>query len=386
MNILYYCQHVLGVGHFFRTLEICRALQDHRVTLVSGGPRIAADLPEHVEMLQLPELRMDENFGALLTADPALPLPAVQARRRTLLSRAFSGVQPAVLVVELYPFGRKAFRFELDPLLQDIAQNTGTRCRVLCSLRDILVEKKDPAAYEAQVVKHLNRYFDALLIHADPDVVRLSETFSRLGDVRIPVVYTGFVSPRPPPGARSRLRRELGLREDDRLIVASAGGGGVGYSLLRAVLAAFACLDSSRHWFLQIFSGPFMPAAEFDALRAAACENIRVERFTAHFLSYLAAADLSVSMAGYNTCMNILAADVPALVYPFAQNREQRLRAQRLMPFSRMELIGDAELAPRRLAHRMAAAGGRMDGTRRTVDLDGARKTAAWIDSQGSGG
>ncbi len=37
MKILVYCQHVLGVGHFFRTLEICRALAGHDVVLVSGA-------------------------------------------------------------------------------------------------------------------------------------------------------------------------------------------------------------------------------------------------------------------------------------------------------------------------------------------------------------
>jgi predicted glycosyltransferase len=58
--------------------------------------------------------------------------------------------------------------------------------------------------------------------------------------------------------------------------------------------------------------------------------KILVSRFTPDFLSYLEAADLSVSMAGYNTCMNILAAKTPAIVWPFSQNREQRLRAERL--------------------------------------------------------
>ena len=34
MRVLHYCQHVLGIGHLFRSLAICRALAPHPVVLV----------------------------------------------------------------------------------------------------------------------------------------------------------------------------------------------------------------------------------------------------------------------------------------------------------------------------------------------------------------
>ena len=48
-------------------------------------------------------------------------------------------------MLELYPFGRKAFRFELDPVLEGIRDRSLGPCRVVCSLRDVLVEKKNTA-------------------------------------------------------------------------------------------------------------------------------------------------------------------------------------------------------------------------------------------------
>ena len=59
MRIFLYCQHVLGIGHFFRTLEICKALKNHDVVLVSGGPVVDTPLPDHVKELRLPGLMMD---------------------------------------------------------------------------------------------------------------------------------------------------------------------------------------------------------------------------------------------------------------------------------------------------------------------------------------
>jgi predicted glycosyltransferase len=109
--------------------------------------------------------------------------------------------------------------------------------------------------------------------------------------------------------------------------------------------------------------------------------GVQLERFTADFLSYLAAADLSISMAGYNTCMNILAAGVPSLVFPFAQNREQGIRATKLADLGGLRLLKEEDLEPSRLATLMASVLnlGRKP-VRVPVNLDGARETARWLE------
>ena len=61
-------------------------------------------------------------------------------------------------------------------------------------------------------------------------------------------------------------------------------------------------------------------------------------------------------MAGYNTCMNILSAGATAMVWPFAQNREQRQRAEALADLGLLEVLEDADLDPERLAAKMTAA------------------------------
>ena len=402
MKLIFYCQHVLGMGHYMRTLEICKALAEHEVILITGGAEVNAPVPAHVREIRLPGLMMDSDFQGFFTTDPNRSVDSVMAERRSLLMDFFKREKPDHLLVELYPFGRKKFRFELDPILQSIRDGSLPRCRVVCSLRDILVEKEDVRAYENRVITTLNRCFDGLLVHADPALVRLEETFSRVNEITVPVVYTGFITSKPSARARQRIREAAGIPEDARLIVASAGGGKVGGPLLQAVADAFSFLDANTR--LCIFTGPFMDPAVFQALetraeadisafgRQTGSENasqspppirtknrLRVASFTSDFLSWLAAADLSVSMAGYNTCMNLMAARVPALVWPFAQNREQRLRAERLTRFGGLDLLEEADLNSERLAALMKA---RMrDGTRPDpqIDLNGAENTARWL-------
>lgn len=377
MRLLYYCQHVLGVGHFHRSLEICRACSEsHQVTMIVGGPDIAAgDQP--FNFLRLPGLQMDEQFTRLQSCDPALDLEEVKRIRVETLLSFYRTAAPDCLILELYPFGRKAFRFELNPLLK-AARADATR--VLCSLRDILVEKKtDRQMYEDRVVTTLNAYFDGVLVHADPRVVRLDSTFGPIAALDVEIHYTGFITPGPQPGARTRIRTELGLNDNDRLIVASIGSGSVGSQLLEAVAAAARPDQPGAAHHYRLFTGPYCPPEVVARLRRISQPNLAVEQFSDHFVDWLAAADLSVSMAGYNTSMNTLAAGVPALMLPFAQNREQRLRVERLIADHAIEILDDHDLTPARLSA-LIDSQLRAKRYQTVLDLDGARQTALLLE------
>jgi predicted glycosyltransferase len=377
VRILYYCQHVLGVGHFHRSLEICRACSDaHQVTMIVGGPDIEV-AGQPFDFLTLPGLQMDAQFSRLEPCDPDLGLEEVKAARIETLLSFFHAARPDCLILELYPFGRKAFRFELTPLLEAARQQS---CTVLCSLRDILVEKKtDRSMWEDRVVDTLNSCFDGLLVHADPRVVKLEATFGPVDKLKVPILYTGFITPGPRPDAHSTIRAGLGLKDADKLIVASIGSGSVGSHLLEAVAAAAKSQAAPADLRLNLFTGPYCPADVVAKLRSASRQNLVIERFADHFVDWLAAADLSVSMAGYNTSMNTLAAGVPALMLPFEQNREQRLRVEQLIADHSIRMLEEKDLEPERLAALMAAQ--LQAGRYRTwLDLDGARQTALLVE------
>ena len=380
MKIIQYCQHVLGIGHLFRSLEISRALSDHEVILVTGGPRVDTGLPEHVREVRLPDLQMNQEFKGLFSSQQNSTLEQVKADRQDRLVTLFEREKPDIFLVELYPFGRKAFRFELDPVLHGIDSQRLSSCGVVCSVRDILVEKEDQFKHESRVVKTLNGYFDAVLVHADPNLAQLGETFDQFDEIEIPVVYTGYIAPKPEPDSVPKIRRQLQIGADDLLIIASAGGGNVGAPLLQAVVQAFNLLAVKKTCRLRVFTGPFLEPRDFDGIKKMAGKNVQLEQFTPNFLSYLAAADLSVSMGGYNTTMNILATGVPALVWPFPQNREQRLRAGRLAKEGVLKVIEGRDLRPDRLAQIMDEMLTSPNCSPGIFDLDGAVNTAKWIE------
>ncbi len=380
MKIFIYCQHVWGLGHFVRILEIARALRSHDVLLVTGGPDVDLPLPANVRRFQLPAVRMLADKQ--LVADDGRGLEDVWAERIERLHALFQAERPDVFLVELYPLGRTAFGRELDPLLTSIHAGRLPRCRVYCSVRDILVAKRDPRAYEARVARRLNRWFDALLVHADPALIRLDATFSTMAAIKIPVVYTGYVARPVERRAPQAFRLEKGLRVDAKLIVVSAGGGQSGYPLMAAMLAAQRQLASRMAVQTAIFTGPYLPAKRRDALLAGAGEGVFVRRFARNMTGWLAAADLSVSMGGYNTCMDLISTGVPALVWPFDGDREQPLRADRLAHRGLVSVLHSNDLNPSHLADRIQAMWGRTIIASEGIDLQGAARTARYIEAQ----
>jgi predicted glycosyltransferase len=369
MKIIFYCQYVWGMGHLFRSIEVARALSEHEVILVVGGREVDIELPEHVTLVRLPGLYMDEQFTTLIPEDADKTIAAIQRKRQEILFSLCQTHKPDLFIIELYPFGRTS-----------IQQGRFGKIKVVCSLRDILVEKRDPKAYEERVLNHLNTHFDLLLIHSDPAIMPLDETFSRVNDIPIPIFYTGFVTRKVKPAAGKKLRRELAIAAREKLIVASAGGGRSGYTLLSNVIEAAHQLADSQQIRLEMFTGPFRDEGEFKKLSANSTKRIRVRHFTKRFLDYLSAADVSVSLAGYNTCMNLLVTRVPALVYPYLQQREQPLRVGKIKNFLPIKILQDKDLNPIPLGdhiQQMLGASRPSDGV--SLNLDGAENSARYL-------
>lgn len=384
MKVSYYCQHVLGIGHFHRSMEICKAIaRNHPTTLILGGPPVDVDQPG-IDILRLPGLQMDSEFRAMVPCRPELSLTEVKAVRQEQLFAHFQKNRPDIFITELYPFGRKAFRFELDPLLEAIRDGSLPRCSCYCSVRDILVEKvTGREKFEKRVVQTVNSFFDGVLVHSDPEIITLDETFGRVNDIRVPVHYTGFVTASPttaePLENTAQIRNSLGLSSDKKLIIASIGGGNVGSELLDAAIEAFTTMKGSISAHLQLFCGPYCDEKIYKSIRKRSQDNITIDRFTNRFTAWLEAADLSISMAGYNTCMNLVQAGIPALVYPFRQNREQRLRAERLGKKAPMMIVEETDLEPHLLAKKITEQL-KTPRIAADIDLDGAKETAEQLE------
>ena len=373
MKAMFYCQHVLGIGHLVRSAEIAAALAARfDVRFVSGGTPVENfPFAPGVEVVQLPPLETGEEFDGLRPTD-GVSLERTKELRQEKLLALFDEWRPDVLIVELFPFGRKSFSFELMPLLQ-AARATEGRTKVVCSLRDLLVRKENADEHEERVCRIVNAYFDLILVHGDPRLFTLADSFNRVRDIAPPIRYTGYVAQTSPE-----------TRQDtEPFILVSAGSGRCesGCRLIEAAIQS-ASVGALRHCSYRVFAGPLVRDEDYQRFSrlAKSRKNVVLERYTPHLQALMQSAELSVSMAGYNTLMNILSTGVRALVYPFTGNEdtEQTTRAIRLEELGLIGVLPPETPEPAGLAARMKS----MLATRPapvSLDLAGAANTLNYL-------
>ena len=369
--LLIYCQHSVGIGHLTRSFAIATDLaREFRVTFLNGGPLPPGiPVPDGVEMVDLPPLGMVDGH-ALVSREEGMDVAAAQGRRRACLLEVLERTRPAVLLVELFPFGRKKFAFELLPLLRR-ARQLQPRPLVVSSLRDILVASRpDQQHHDDRAEWICRRYFDAVLVHADPALARLEETFRPRRPLRTPVHYTGFVVPAERGGSTRR--------GDASPILVSAGGGSVGAPLFDLALDAHALLDAATAPPLRIVAGPFLPDAQWQSLQARVAGRPRVSllRAVPDLVAQMREAAVSLSQCGYNTALDIVRAGVPALVVPYGNEveDEQRNRAHRLAGLHALRCVDARGLTAQRLAEELQATLV-FRPSPSALSLDGARTT-----------
>lgn len=385
-RVFLYVQHLLGIGHLKRALVIAKALSDAglEVTVASGGHEAALLDRSGLHWVQLPSVgTADLSFSTLVDMHGQPIDEAWKLARARILLDAWERSEADVLLIELFPFGRRQMRFELLPLLE-AAHARNPRPLILSSIRDVLGGGRSNPARQQQMLDVFDRWFDHLLVHGDPALIPLDATFALTASLGSRMHYTGYVVASEPAGPD-----DAGEGEGEVLV--SAGGGAVGMALYEAALQARPLTSlAARTW--RVLVGPGLPEAQFQRLRQRGREGVEgrviVERARPDFVAMLGRCVLSISQGGYNTVLEALSMGTRCVLVPFAGGGEieQSLRAELLARQGWVQTVAEAGLSAANLAaavDRACLTGAPPKGR---VRLDGAQRTAklvlGWLEAQ----
>lgn len=339
---LFWVQHLLGIGHIKRTASLSRAMTaaGMDVVIASGGLPVENLRIGSARLHQLPGVRaVDLFFKDLRDADDRPIDDTWRARRKAATMALLDQEAPDIVITELFPFGRRQFAFELEPLLIE-ARARGAL--TVCSVRDILVAPPKPERL-LEMLERAERLFDRILVHGDPDLVPFEETFPHTERLKDKLAYTGYVVEEAAPA-----KGQDGLGE----VIVSAGGGAVSEPLLCAAIAARPLCVAGKELPWRLLCGAGLGADLIADLQAKAGDGLIVEEARPDFPGLLHRARLSVSQAGYNTVMDVLSAGIPGVVVPYAGGleSEQTLRARRLEERGVLQVVDEGKLTPQALA------------------------------------
>ncbi|MCB0992731.1 MAG: hypothetical protein KDB16_17265 [Acidimicrobiales bacterium] len=318
-----------GLGHFRRCALIANGLtaadDDNEVLIVTGSPRAQSfRLGDRIDTVTLPSVTKDEA-GSYHPRKLSGTTSQLVSLRAGLVAAAVEGFGPDVILVDHSPLGMGG---ELTDLIDGMAEAHG-RPRLVLGLRDIVDEAaKVSADWHRDGVWERLEAFDQVLVYGDRNITTTACELGLERRLSTPVIHTGYVAPTMPEA-----------HTDEPFILVTPGGGGDGQGLLRSVLEAIGD-GATRGLRTVVVTGPLLSSRRRAELMAKAdrLPSVELIEFTDSMRSLIASAAGVISMAGYNTVTEELAARVPALLVPRSFPRlEQTIRAQRLDPASDLQ-------------------------------------------------
>lgn len=376
-RILFYFLHLLGVGHVYRAKRLIEgfANQGLDVDVIYGGLPIGETFSAN-SVFYLPPIQaenaeyknyLDENGDPLTDA-------YMQERKVKLLEHVAS-LSPDLVLFEAFPFGRRIVRNEIFALLENVKSRQYPPL-IVTSVRDILQPRAKPGRNE-ETRDIIQSQFDRVLVHSDPNVIKLDETYPLTSAIEDKISYTGFVVP-PAKVAND-------VQSFD--IIVSAGGGGFGFELMKRALAV-SQLEAWKNFSWCLAVGPHVDVADRATLERSAGENVSIVTRLEGLAAHLAKSKLSISQCGYNTAMDVLAvngvSDCRAVFVPYdTQGQlEQIKRAQLLERAGFAISVPQSSLTVEALSDAMESALA-LPSVEHSVDFSGvettARLVASWL-------
>lgn len=349
-KLLFYSHDSYGLGNIRRMVAIANFLvarhHDLYILLVTGSPMLHAFRTHpQIDYIKLPCLQRSQSgsYSAKLSCFSGQSLLELRA---DIIHEVVDSFKPDLVLVDKKPEGLNGELKQTLSLLNTL--EPAPKCVLL--LRDILdtPQVTQRIWQKNQYYQLIEKHYHQVLVVGEQRIFDVVEQYSFPPTVKNMTTFCGYLYRTEPIEHRIELLDHM-LESDKKLIVVAAGGGNDGLLMLENYLQA--CRQNSWHHRVNsmVFYGPEMCQADVEQLKQIAQQvpNVTLAEFTPHFISYLAAADLVVTMAGYNTVCEILSVKKPAIVVPrVSPVAEQLIRAEQFSKLEIFDFIHPHEITP----------------------------------------
>lgn len=348
-NILMYSHDTYGLGHIRRTMAIANHLKNKQtnILILTGSPIAGRfSFPQQVDFVRIPGMikKTNDDYQSLsIRIDQE---QALSIRTNIILATAKT-FRPNLFIVDKEPLGLKR---EVLPTLEWLKELSPSTTSVL-GLRDILDESAviQEDWQSKNVYSYLEKLYDEIWIYGDRNVYDPVEMYKIPESLHKKIKFTGYIPRKQLPAkTKATVRKRYRILDDDPFILVTTGGGGDGYEVLEHYISMHDYYPTSLPFKSIIITGPFMPKKKREQLKKRAKRfGIKTLPFHPRLEELIAAAELVISMGGYNTICEILTQQTPSLIIPRQTPRkEQLIRAQRLKREGLLDFIPWTEVTP----------------------------------------
>jgi predicted glycosyltransferase len=202
-----------------------------------------------------------------------------------------------------------------------------------------------------EVYDVLRSLYRRICVYGDPLMVDFAASYGLDSELSAKLRYCGYLGRRNPAATDTPLYERP-------LVIANGGGGVDGAQLLEAFVGAARrlCVQRGGTWLM--VTGPMMDDDAHDRFaRDGEAAGLMIRRTVPDLRAHIALADCVVSMAGYNTCCDLLTFRRPGILVPrHGPNREQMIRAERFDEWGIAKVVPAHDADSGRLEHAIATA------------------------------
>jgi predicted glycosyltransferase len=353
-KILVYSHDTYGIGNIRRMLAICghllEVIPDLSILLVTGSPVIhRLRLPANLDYIKLPGLTRIGR-GEYTTRHRSADVGDAIRQRSDLILAAVDNFKPDLLMVDKKPLGVKG---ELASALKYLKTKLPDS-RLVLILRDIL---DSPEAIISNWERNghydaIGRFYDQVLVLGEKAIFDPVQEYRFPHQVINKTFFCGYLRKGAELQTQGEIRRSVRFDGQRKMVLVTTGGGQDGYHVIENYLKGIHNAPISSVIQSLVVCGPEMPQKQRLHLQELVDEDQHVQfiTFTEEMESLIAAADVVVAMAGYNTVCEILSFNKRAIVIPRVRpTEEQWIRAERMSRLGLFKTIHPDELTPERL-------------------------------------
>ncbi len=373
-SILVYCGDSLGLGHLRRNTAIAERLVREQpgsnCLLLTGVPTGSFfKCPPGVDVIKLPSLTKFEGdySGRTLNLDRG----RLRELRVELIESVARCFKPDLFLVDHLPTGIWG---ELPPTLKLLRANG---CRPVLGLRDFLDDpsRTKTSWRERGIYSVIDEHYEEVLIYGSRKVFDTNTRYELDQHTATPVRFCGYVGqdPAQDESTTPELQRNTPGSGARKLVLVTGGGGADAYPMMKRCIEAIRCYDRADELDVVCITGPLMQPGDRDALRSmAAGLSVNILWCVERAARYFAAADLVITMAGYNTVLEAIRQKRRVLLIPRSgPSAEQLLRARNLSRLGLATCVEPQEQTPRRLATSIQRSLATAPPEQELPDLDG---------------
>ena len=347
LRVLLYSHDSVGLGHLRRNLaiagEIVATFPNANIMIVTGSPCATQfELPANTDLIKIPSISKNEK-GQYISRNFSGPLERTLKLRSQMILEAFRLFEPDLVIMDHQLTGLKGEA--LDMLREAKTKGVLT----IYGSRDVKdsaeIVKRDWNTLDSRWA--LNECYDRICVYGMPEVFDPRVVYAPCLDEARHIDFTGYIV----PSLKSAVKKQIpGQRKK---VLVTFGGGSDGAQRAKRYLQSLAV--GPVYWDSHLITGPLMIDDVKKYIRKQAKKlqpigSVKVQRFHHNIPALLQQVDAIVSMAGYNSCAEILQSGVPAVMLPRSfPRKEQLIRATRMAELGWVTVLPEADPDPQQL-------------------------------------